>query len=256
MADAILAAGGVYQIINTVNGRRYIGSSVRLHKRLAEHRRKLDRGSHENARLQNAYKKYGSGAFEFLLIEHVSCRADLLRREQFWIDFHRSSDRNYGYNICVTAGSPAGTKHSDEAKLRMSAAQQKRAPASESTREKISAALKGRIKSPEEIERHRTSLTGYKHTEDARANMSASQLGRKKTVEEIEKTASAHRGMKRSAEARARMSEVAKRRGMPKNLADLHKSNTGRPCSDQRRELMRKAMKAVWAAKKSAQEAR
>lgn len=54
-------------------------------------------------------------------------------------------------------------------------------PVSEETRAKLSKALKGRKKSPQEIENQRQALLGYKHTEETRAKVSAALRLRKPT---------------------------------------------------------------------------
>ena len=55
---------GIYRILNTINNKFYIGSSVNLRKRLYEHRRLLRLGKHENYHLQNAFTKYGEENFQ------------------------------------------------------------------------------------------------------------------------------------------------------------------------------------------------
>lgn len=44
---------GVYQIYNTINGKRYIGSSIHIEQRFKEHLRNLRANKHANAHLQN-----------------------------------------------------------------------------------------------------------------------------------------------------------------------------------------------------------
>jgi len=60
---------GVYQIINLVNGKCYIGSSVNIKKRWAEHIANLQRGTHHCQHLQRAWNKYGESNFDFEMIE-------------------------------------------------------------------------------------------------------------------------------------------------------------------------------------------
>jgi len=195
----------IYAIRNLVNGFLYVGSAVNFTKRWEEHRRSLRANRHENARLQNAWQKYGEVAFEFSILERVPDAAGLIVREQFWLDETKAADRDRGYNIYAVAGSPLGMKHTPEAREKMSAAQRRRAPPSADTRAKISAAHKGRIKSPEERAKISKALTGRIPTAEERMNMSVAGKGRKRSAESIEKTATAHRGMKRSAETRAKM---------------------------------------------------
>ena len=68
---------GVYVILNTVNGKQYIGSTSHIIKRWGEHRSALRQKSHGNRILQNAWNKYGEAAFIFIHVE--ACAAD--RRE-------------------------------------------------------------------------------------------------------------------------------------------------------------------------------
>lgn len=45
---------GVYKIINTINGKIYIGSSKDIDRRWSEHVRALELNAHINPHLQNA----------------------------------------------------------------------------------------------------------------------------------------------------------------------------------------------------------
>ena len=83
-----------------------------------------------------------------------------------------------------------GKHHSPETKAKMRRAHlgKKRGPLTEATKEKISAANRGR-----------------KHSAAARAKQSAAQRGKKMSPDAVAKTAAWHRGRKRSPEARANM---------------------------------------------------
>lgn len=119
MAGAILASSGIYVIRNTINGKVYVGSSVNLRKRKQNHFRNLLHGTHANKPLQNAFIKYGSGAFEFVILEAVRSKDDLIDREQYWID--RMQSVANGYNLRPKASSNLGMRHSDDARARISA---------------------------------------------------------------------------------------------------------------------------------------
>lgn len=113
MADAILAdvdSSGIYQILNLVNGKRYIGSAVRFRTRWAAHRHQLRNGFHHSRHLQSAWNKYGEDSFEFSVIELCE-KSDLIAREQFHLD------QGFQYNQSPTAGSPLGVKWSLAARL-------------------------------------------------------------------------------------------------------------------------------------------
>ena len=81
----MLNQSGIYEILNTVNGKRYIGSAVYIVGRFARHRMHLRRGTHHSVHLQRAWNKHGEEAFEFRPI--LFCTKDmLLYYEQLAID--------------------------------------------------------------------------------------------------------------------------------------------------------------------------
>lgn len=133
---------GIYQIVNTISGKRYIGSSSYLERRLAEHKRFLRKGLHQNKHLQLSFNKYGENSFVLEKIEE--CEIDnLLDREQFYIDLFRGNLFNFG-----NAYAPSrGYKHTQEAKIRIGNywKGRSRGSMSEITKEKVSLSKKGTI---------------------------------------------------------------------------------------------------------------
>jgi group I intron endonuclease len=114
----------IYQILNLINGKFYIGHSQDYDVRWWEHTRKLKVGKHDNAHLQRAWIKYGEGAFEFILIELVR-ENETLNREQYWINLLGACDIKLGYNINPDALRPPsglGRKRTPEQRARISAA--------------------------------------------------------------------------------------------------------------------------------------
>lgn len=162
-----MKTSGVYQITNTVNGKRYIGSSVNVHRRLLDHRRKLSRGAHHSAALQAAWNKYGAESFVFSLLEGDVPREMLTIREQSYLDQIIENGRAE-YNVCTLAGCPS---------LRRSMV------FTPEHRARISQSRQGISFSAE----HRANLSkahlGYRPTDEARANQSAAQTGTTKSVE-------------------------------------------------------------------------
>lgn len=133
---------GVYQIYNTVNGKRYIGSSIHIEQRFKEHLRNLRANKHVNAHLQCAWNKYGEQSF--ILEEVELCEPDqCLKIEQEYIDYYHAADRNFGYNIDPYAEHSGNTL-------------------SEETRKKISEKAKGRKWSKERHEKWSNTMTGVK----------------------------------------------------------------------------------------------
>jgi group I intron endonuclease len=90
---------GIYLITNIINGKKYIGSSSRLHRRWREHVRDLERGVHQNPYFQKAWDKHGLASFQYSVLEECD-RTQLLARESFWIEAHQSFQRELGYNLC------------------------------------------------------------------------------------------------------------------------------------------------------------
>lgn len=90
---------GIYSITNKVNKKRYIGSSKNIHLRWdQDHVPSLNNGTHENRHLQSAWNKYGSDNFEFTVVEPC-CKNFFLEREGYYIELHKSWEREHGYNF-------------------------------------------------------------------------------------------------------------------------------------------------------------
>jgi hypothetical protein len=51
--------------------------------------------------LKQAIKKYGKNNFRKEIIEKVNSITELNEKEIYWISFHKSTDKNIGYNISV-----------------------------------------------------------------------------------------------------------------------------------------------------------
>ena len=89
---------GVYEIINSVNKKIYIGSSVDIYNRWKDHVYQLNNNIHSNVYLQHAWNKYGSNNFDFKIIER--CNKNNVREcEQYYIDLFNCCNRDVGYNI-------------------------------------------------------------------------------------------------------------------------------------------------------------
>lgn len=107
---------GIYKIINTYNGKMYIGQSINIIERFYEHKRKLRLNQHYNKHLQNAYNKYGE-YFKYLILEE--CSAEVLdERERYWIRYYNSDNQQYGYNIMP--GGQANRPYAEQSKALIS----------------------------------------------------------------------------------------------------------------------------------------
>jgi hypothetical protein len=58
-------SSGIYAIVNTLSGKKYIGSSTNIHRRLMHHRWQLTNGVHSNEDLQKDWAKCGETMFSF-----------------------------------------------------------------------------------------------------------------------------------------------------------------------------------------------
>lgn len=155
---------GIYMIVNTKNGKLYIGSSTNIRKRWNTHKSLLRRGKHHTKLLQRAYDKYGKDSFDFVLLEEIAEDAkneEVYKREQYYLDTLKPFGRK-GYNLVREAGGgKAGCKQTQETKEMISSALKGRAlsedhkknlrgawrqrlPASEETRQKMSESHKGK----------------------------------------------------------------------------------------------------------------
>lgn len=79
---------------------------------MSAHLTDLRGNRHHNIHLQRAWNKYGEQSFTFQIIEPIESLSTLLEREQYYLD-----RLNPQYNICPTAGTSLGCKHSPEANL-------------------------------------------------------------------------------------------------------------------------------------------
>ena len=100
---------GVYQIVNTVNGKRYVGSSVNIEARWKHHIWRLNRGSHHSPYLQNSWNKYGEHCFTFAILSENE-EDNIHAAEQIEIDIKSE------YNVAPLAGSSRGHKWTEEQK--------------------------------------------------------------------------------------------------------------------------------------------
>jgi group I intron endonuclease len=112
----ISGKSGIYIIKNNLNDMIYVGSAVYLQGRYNHHVRRLSVNKHKNIHLQNAWNKYGSEVFSFIVLLYCD-KENLLFFEQIIIDFYLNTyGRDKLYNLDLIAGSALGRKHSQETK--------------------------------------------------------------------------------------------------------------------------------------------
>jgi hypothetical protein len=136
---------GIYKIVNSQNGKIYVGSSLDIKLRWRKHKAALRSGRHRNAHLQSSWNLYGEETFSLSVLDQVSEECCIFEAEQHYIDTLEPE-----YNIATVAGGGAG-------------------PRSEETKRKISDAMKG--------EKH--PFFGKTLSEDHRKKISEANLGKK-----------------------------------------------------------------------------
>lgn len=202
---------GVYRILNRMNDKVYVGSSLDLGKRIHGHRLALNKGRHSNVYLQRSWNKYGEHCFKFSIIE--ICSPDTcVEREQFWIDWYESYLFKNGYNRSPTAGNCRGIKHGkafrEKGRKRMLGI-----PMKDWVKKKIAKALTGKSKSANHKKNIWKNRKGWRHSEESKKKISESLLTCGKPI-------GWRKGKKHTEEARLKMSKA----GKGKAKSEAHKA--------------------------------
>lgn len=163
---------GVYQILNTVTGFSYIGSSANVDRRIKEQKNHLRKNRSDNSSLQLDWNNYGESCFEFNVLS--LCSVDqLFKMEQALINTHDSY--NKGYNMIKVGGSVLGIKRSESSKQKMrgntNASGGKGRKHSEETKLKMSLSKKGKS----------SGMKGKHHSLQSKEKMAQSHLGVKRS---------------------------------------------------------------------------
>jgi group I intron endonuclease len=94
----------IYKIINLVNDKFYVGSTVHKKVRFRQHRRLLRNNRHHCKHLQAAWNKYGEDKFDFRVVEEVADSESLEAVEDRWLSEHVGKE--YCYNSGYSAKAP------------------------------------------------------------------------------------------------------------------------------------------------------
>ncbi len=84
----------IYMIENRINHKKYIGQIVDMYSRFLEYRKlRFD------VYLDASVNKYGIENFEVSMLEKDIQDKDLRDREKYWMEFYKTLDPQYGYNL-------------------------------------------------------------------------------------------------------------------------------------------------------------
>lgn len=96
---------GIYLITNLINQKVYIGQSVDIHRRYAEHLRSgqpekyaIKNERDINTPIHKAMQKYGIDNFSLTILEECN-KEELNEKEKHWIKKYQSNNKEKGYNL-------------------------------------------------------------------------------------------------------------------------------------------------------------
>lgn len=121
--DLLKGKGGIYSLVNTINGKQYVGSAKDFYIRLNEH---LKYRNNSNAALQKAFIKYGVDKFKLYIYEYFTyaCFAGRIISHKSLTELETTYiskfDLKVLYNFSLIAHNNLGYKHTEEAKFKIS----------------------------------------------------------------------------------------------------------------------------------------
>ena len=219
---------GIYQIRHAApGGRRYIGHSNDIEKRLRVHRGALQNGRHANRHLQSAWNKYGDSSFVFELL--LRCQPEHLTF------FEQDAFDLFGAENCYNEGpfldNPSrGRAFAIEHRRKISEAHMGKMPSVE-TRRKISVAA-ARKRIPHSAETKRKISEAHMGSKNHNFGKTPSIETRRKVSEALRGDKNHNFGRPRSDETRRKISEA--------NRGNKH-PNFGRTLSIETRRKMSEA---------------
>lgn len=107
-------SSGLYCIRNKESGKVYIGRSANIKSRIKQHVKMLDKGKHHCRHLQNAWNKYGRGAFKPEVI-YSGDPEELQGLEQLLLDTY-GSEFTYNSSRSASGGDTSGRTKKDKAR--------------------------------------------------------------------------------------------------------------------------------------------
>ena len=105
--------GIVYKITNNINGKAYVGQTIRsLNARIKQHM------TCKRCIMHKAFKKYGFENFTIEILDTAYSKEELNQKEIYWIS--KFDTFKNGYNLCEGGGQTSGYHHTEKSKKIMS----------------------------------------------------------------------------------------------------------------------------------------
>jgi len=222
----------VYKITSP-SGKIYIGSTIKLRRRLNRYRRG---NCPKQWKLLNSFNKYDPSNHVFEIIEKDLLLEDLYKREAYWGNF---------YNVLGDCG----------LNLQLPKASDIRKTISEESRQRRREAQLGKKHTPEAIEKIRTASTGRKYpnrkpfSEETRKKFSEARKGVKRSPEFCEKMSKMWKGRIVSKETREKISkglrEYYEKKGFISERKRREEANIGKTHREIYKNQIEKASKIV-----------
>lgn len=190
IAEVTMKGQFIYKIINQVNDKFYVGSTINTRERFRTHRKRLRKNHHHAKHLQAAWNMYGEDKFVFKVVEVVPEGQSLQEAEDRWLAEHVG--KPYCYNAGLRSGAPwRGAPKENHPSFGR--------PKSEEERQAISNTLKEFY--AKDITNH--PRFGKKHSEETKekirqkhqANPTRAWLGKERSEETKAKIGDAQRGV-------------------------------------------------------------
>src|ERR1700678_242818 len=170
----------VYVIQHMVSYKIYVGKAIDPNDRWYKHVVCSKGGKEKYPQhfqyLHAAMAKHGVDNFTFKTIEEFGIESDCLEAEMFWIEFFRSWDRSYGYNLTRGGEGASGRVVSHETRAKISKANSGKTM-SEEHRQIMIKCAKAQNPSEETRRKRSISLTGKKRTEAVKQAQSERMKG-------------------------------------------------------------------------------
>jgi len=107
----------LYEIINKIDNKKYVGITTSIKRRWKEHKSELRGDRHHNPHLQAAWNKFGEINFNFNKLNNFNNLEELNKAEKKYIKENNLLNSENGYNMAVGGNS---FQHTEESKALIS----------------------------------------------------------------------------------------------------------------------------------------